>query len=642
MSEIQTTPPSQDEEIIQARMAPVALSDAADAPAEIMCFPAGTHTINATRLGQPITKTVVVGPETAAAMNAALQAHITAGAQKPYFDFDHDNTKASAWPKGYRWESGSAGKAAGVYAAVDWSASGAAAILGKDYRSFSPAFNVDKGTPARVTGAPLNMGGLVNAPAFKKQAPIWAKDQTLSADQPLKNQPIHTMTEAEIQAAEAAKKAEALQAKESINALKTQVETLQAKESQRVKADAAAKVAAAVARGALPPKDEAIQAKWRGLIESDASHADLLAAMPGTSITKPITDTTGHFTVKAGAVEVLKGFGDAKSPLERAVIYAKDVAPLFNESGFSLGPILAANSLGTLAGELAIQRSLSLLKFTYPFLFAISTDFSQENAAFGQTVMTRLKSALQANEYDPETGYGSNAATTVDVPVVINHNIGVPITFNVNELGSTTRDLFGEQTDGMHSAIADAIIASLFGNITAGNFTNHTDSKLSLFGRPVMRAWSKNMSSRKVAKGGRFALLNPDFHEKLGQDSSIVQLSAFQKPEIITEMDLPRVAAFQPYVADSLPTANALAGFAGTSETLAVATRVPNDYTKALPGASNGNVSVVTNLDTGISVQQVQYVNHDLAAATSRLALMFGTAPGNKTTGERLLQTPES
>lgn len=648
MSKTTTTAP------ILARMAPVALADMSAAPEEIMCFPAGTHTINASQGGQPVTKLVIVGPDTAVAMQTALLAHLNTGAQKPYFDFDHDDTKASAWPLAYRWESGAGGLKPGVYAKVEWSASGAAAVLGKDYRSFSPAFHVDGSKPARVTGGPLNLGGLVNAPAFRAQAPLWAKDQSSAAAPDQQNQNTTTMTEEEKQAAaaaaataEAEKKkadavlaAEAVKAKETVTVLTTQVAALLAKEAARVKSDAAAKVAAAVARGALPPKDEAIQAKWRGLIESDASHADLLAAMPGNDITQTHTSTGGHIVVKAGAVEVLKAYNAAKGANDRAVIYAKDIKPLFVE-GFSLGPILAANSLGTLAGDLTVQRALTLLKLSYPFLFSISTNFSEANAAFNQVVMTRLKSALVANEFDADTGYGDNNATTTDVPVTINHNIGVPVSFNVNELASTERDLFGEQSEGMHNALATAIVDALFALITAGNFANHTDSKLSLFNRPVVRQIGKAMNIRKVGKGGRFLLLNPDFHEKLGQDASIVSLAAFQKPEIITEMTLPRVAGFQPYEAESLPTANALAGLAGNSETFALVTRLPNDYTAALPGASNGSVSTVKNLDTGISVQQVQYVNHDLARATSRTAVMFGVAKGNAATAERLLQTAE-
>lgn len=629
-------------------------SEAKSPPAEIMVFPSGTHTITAhTVAGDPVTATVAVGPDTAQRMQAALQAHLAAGKQKPYFDFDHADGPASAWPTGFRWEDGAGGKEPGVYAAVEWTASGATAVLGRDYRSFSPAFHIDAAKPARVTGAPLNMGGLVNAPAFRAQSPIWAKGNPSPANLPAVSptQSASTMNEEEkAQAALAAKaaqqatekaNAEAIQAKAKVTELETQVAALQAKDAARKSADAKAAVDAAVARGALPIKDEAIQAKWRGLIESNPANLELLAALPSSGITTPITDASGHIQAKAGPVEVLKAYAANKSATERGAIYAKDIAPLF-KPGFSLGPILATNSLGTLAGDLVVQRALSFLRLNYPFLFAITTDFSAENAAFGQVVKTRLRGALVANEFVAGTGYGSNNASTTDVPITIDQHFGVPVVFNVNELASTRRDLFGEQAEAMHSALADQMVDDLLALITPTNFPNSTVSTLNNFARTTMTTVAKELGIRKVPSAGRIALLNPDFFAKLQNDSSIIQLAAFQQAELMSEYRLPKISGIQPFESVSLPDTNDLAGFACTPEALAIATRLPNDYASALPGASNGVVTSVFNEPTGITVQLVQFVDHVKAEATSRVALMWGVAKGNPATGERIRITEGS
>lgn len=123
-------------------------------PAALMVFPAGVHTISATRDGKPIQSTVLVDADTAATLQQGLR-QLSSSEQKPFFDFDHDNTAASAWPKRYYWESGP-GIPPGVYCEVEWTSAGAAAIAGRQYRSFSPAFFTDGGNPARVTGAPLH------------------------------------------------------------------------------------------------------------------------------------------------------------------------------------------------------------------------------------------------------------------------------------------------------------------------------------------------------------------------------------------------------------------------------------------------------------------------------------------------------
>ncbi len=623
-----------------ARLMPVALADVTAAPAEIMVFPAGTHTINASQAGKPITKSVKVGPDTAAALQAALTAHLAAGPQKPYFDFDHDDTKASAWPAAYRWEPGAADKPAGVYAKVDWSASGAAAVLGKDYRSFSPAFHVDDAVPARVIGAPLNQGGLVNAPAFRAQAPLWAKEQSSAATPPNHNPTTTTMTDEEKKAAEAAAANAALQTElQTLKARETaqqqELLTLKAKETERRKADASAKVAAAVARGALPPKDETIQAKWRGLIEADPSHAELLAALPDGTITQVVTSTGGHIQAKEGLNNVLKGYKAARTPKERAAIYAKEIEPLF-KPGFALGPILAANALGELAGDLVTQRSLALLKLTFPVLKNISTNFTEENAAYGQTIKTRLRAIPAVTAYDPVNGYAASDVTDTDVPVVINNHNAVQIKYTANDLASTARDLFGEQVEGCHYSLGKSLVDALYALITVGNYANGTVQASAGFGRPTLITVAEALFGRSVAAARRTCLLNPTYFGQLSQDASLVSLAAFQKPEMLTDYMLPPVAGFDVQQAVNLPGTGNLGGAAFTPDAMAMAVRVPNDYTTVLPGASNGNVSVVTNPDTGFTVQLVQYVDHNHGTANWRIAFMFGVAVGNAASLQRI------
>ena len=63
---------------------------------------------------------------------------------------------------------------------------------------------------------------------------------------------------------------------------------------------------------------------------------------------------------------------------------------------------------------------------------------------------------------------------------------------------------------------------------------------------------------------------------------------------------------------------------------------MPNDYTSVLPGASYGNVQVITDPDLGISVMLVQYVDHKKGTATQRIALMYGTAAGQGNAGQLL------
>ena len=658
-------------EALYAYGSPVAVPIDADPqkplPREIVWIPAGDHEIFAHGAGMQPVQARVVCDETSACSIIAHFEELRAKGSRVWLDKNHEDAEATADVRAFAWD-----PARGIVATVDWTPYGERLLRDRVFCSFSPAFlrNKATGRPATLIVA-KSAGGLVNAPAFGAAMPALIAARMAGAEITATTEPAgsagdsSTMTKEQLikllaalgvtlapdadQATTDAAIAQALaktptaasgsgtQPNAELEALRGQLATI-----RKDKAEAA--VAAAIARGALPAKDETIHAKWVGLIQADPSHEQLLAAMPGNPAlerkTQPGSAVVG---VRDGAVEVLRAM--AATPVadtaKRADIYASSVAPLFKD-GFALGPILAANSLGTLAPELSVQRSLSLLKHRYPFLFSITTDFSEENAAYGQTIKTRLRGALTANEFVAGTGYGGNDASTPDVSITINKNYGVPVKFNVNELAATNRDLFGEQAEAQHNALATTVVDALLALITAGNFSKVSASKLSLFTRTVVTGLAKEQNKDKVTTLGRFLLLNPDFFEKLGQDSTIMQLAAFRNPEFITEYRLPPVGGYQPFEAATLPSTGSLAGFAGTPETLALATRVPNDYSKAVPGASNGIVSVVKNIDTGISVQLVQYVDHSLAEAGARTSLMFGVAVGNAATGRRLTQTAEA
>jgi hypothetical protein len=153
---------------------------------------------------------------------------------------------------------------------IEWSKAGAEAVQGKMYRAFSPSFFVDspKANPAKVTGAPLDMGALTNDPAFKKISPLWASAGRVGEDGT--NQKINNMTPeelAKLQArieklekenaelnAKAASSAndEVITAKnEEITQLKQALKKVQGEIKARNKERAKAPVKAAVARGAF-------------------------------------------------------------------------------------------------------------------------------------------------------------------------------------------------------------------------------------------------------------------------------------------------------------------------------------------------------------------------------------------------------
>ena len=140
------------------------LSLATASDGSVQMFPPGRQVVTPSRAdgGTPQELELTIDARTAAdleAVRSSLQAKADAGeGDAPYFDFNHEDGEASAWPKSIFW-AGEDPPTGGVRAIVEWSSAGDAAVQGKTYRRFSPAFYAHEG---RITGAPVNMGGLVN------------------------------------------------------------------------------------------------------------------------------------------------------------------------------------------------------------------------------------------------------------------------------------------------------------------------------------------------------------------------------------------------------------------------------------------------------------------------------------------------
>lgn len=98
-------------EVIKAALStPLSISqDAAHAecPADIQYMPPGIHQISASRGGQPVSLTVTVDASTAANLDRFLKerlAHAASGQDdRPFFDFNHEDREAAAWPTEFYW-----------------------------------------------------------------------------------------------------------------------------------------------------------------------------------------------------------------------------------------------------------------------------------------------------------------------------------------------------------------------------------------------------------------------------------------------------------------------------------------------------------------------------------------------------------
>jgi Mu-like prophage I protein len=589
-------------------------------PSEIVWMPAGETMISAGggADGEGFLGTVLCDAQGAADIQASYE-EARASGLRVWLDFNHEDNEASADIRGFRFD-----PARGIVAQVEWTKVGASALADKTYYSFSPAFLIDRESKRPVSLIQGHAaGGLVNAPAFGARMPsLIAARLSLSASAPdaeYKPKQTSNMSTSANAATAATADSGAAPVKAAdtssdlskvvamITDLATKVDNLNKKEDAEKTEDVAAKHKPVSA----PIAPEVVEAKRA-----------------------PVANV-----VTASLVDTLKAYGAEKDPVKRGRIFARDFSPRYKKDFTSreVAEVLAANSLGSLAGDLIAQQALSLLKFEFPVLNRITTDFSSLGAQYNQTIKTRTRSVPSVGTYSEADGYVATSATTADVSVTINNHKFVEVPFSANELASTARDLFTEQMEGMHYALGKDMVDALYALMLVGNYSNTTtQASSSVLARQDIQLAKAALNKRGVPQKIRTLLVNSDALATLFSDTGILNLAAYQKPAIIEQGVIANVAGFDIVEAPNLVTTGNQTAFGFSPDALVLATRVPNDYTTALPGSSYGNVSVITNPDTGLSLQSVQYVNHQTGKANLRYAVMYGVAVGQASSGQRI------
>jgi hypothetical protein len=438
-------------------------------------------------------------------------------------------------------------------------------------------------------------------------------------------------------------------------------------------------VTAAIKRGALEPKNTELQAKWEKWCSDTPEMISALENLRGAEVLDQSGLTAGQtagLQAKAGPLIVLKAYAalvaknakvkgqDTASfkergahALEMGAIWANDIRKdLTAFKGVPLSAAADADTAGTLAGTLVTQRTLELFKYEFPMFQSIYTDFDDVPANFKQNITTRIISVPAVQTYSQMLGAdgrpgGWNTvvpATMTDVTISLDEHVGVPIVFDANILASTTRRLFDEIAPAANYALGKYFVDKIYGKITAANFNAYAAIVANTvpvayatypvglvdFARSHLANLAGILTQNLVPTHDRSVMLNVPYHAQLTKDPSLVTFYAGQRePGIINEGTLPRLAGFQPVQAPNMPSANNIVGFAMQKNALLAVTRLSNDYTQALPGSSFGNVTTVTNPDTGMSVVLVQYVDHRLGYAEWRIQCMLGAGVGDNRAG---------
>lgn len=292
-----------------------------------------------------------------------------------------------------------------------------------------------------------------------------------------------------------------------------------------------------------------------------------------------------------------------------------------------------SNSLATVNGALIARRILDLLISEFPALRSFTTDFSDEQALFGQAIKVQTPSALTAGDYHTTNGYVAQDVTQTELPLSIDKHKHVTYGFNDQERTSTAIDLIERFARNGAYALGSAMMDDIFALVLAANFTNATTVAAGSYNRAAVVALSKKLNGRKVPSIGRFAIVADGYYETLANDTTIVA-NAGSPSDTVRSGRLSNVHGINHTLYSQLP-ANAenLAGIAGSADSLLIATRLPK---MPEPGEIPGVIQIVSDQSTGLSLQVRSWYDMKLGKEFRTYTIMYGVAVGNAACLERL------
>lgn len=300
------------------------LESTASSPSpELQYMPPGRHRIRASQGGKPLSVEVAVDAQTAVTLQTFLAARLTAAAEghddRPFFDFNHEDREASAWPTEFYW-AGDDPQGGGVRARLEWSDAGKRAVEGRTFRRFSHTFHLD--ASGQITGSEINMGGLVNRAAFKRIAPLFAAEiepsdsasvrpfnlnfplrlaaplcgagvDTTPAAKPMQTLLSTLRTLALIEASATEELDLVAQVTRSVASLKSEISNLQSSLATHARQRAESVVDTAVRAGRLAAKDADSRSFWiDAVLRDEAKAVKALDALPVNPVLARLTTGT--------------------------------------------------------------------------------------------------------------------------------------------------------------------------------------------------------------------------------------------------------------------------------------------------------------------------------------------------------------
>jgi len=259
-----------------------------------------------------------------------------------------------------------------------------------------------------------------------------------------------------------------------------------------------------------------------------------------------------------------------------------------------------ANTLNNVNVAQIADRSIQYLGLNFFPLSALSTDFSDDIKSEGESVSTRIPAAIAAK--DLSSGYAADDVSNTGVTVTLNRFRGPVFAFTDLEASKAgdvnwLKDNFIEPAmEGMMNDIFQYI----FGLVTAASYPNSSIITAANMDADELADLGTELSTLKVPKSNRSAILPPGHYGGLIKDSIIEDASAFGDTDAIKEGTIRKARGFRIHEFASIPNnSESMAGFVCHKSAFAFAARSVADPTTIMGNAPLGvenRVDPVTGL----------------------------------------------
>tara|TARA_Y100001963_G_scaffold127141_1_gene180301 strand:+ start:114 stop:995 length:882 start_codon:yes stop_codon:yes gene_type:complete len=282
-----------------------------------------------------------------------------------------------------------------------------------------------------------------------------------------------------------------------------------------------------------------------------------------------------------------------------------------------------ANTLGGINLAQIAQQTLETLSAEMPVVSAFTTDFSSDVADVGESVSTRVASAVSAG--DATSGYSATDVTSTAKTITLNKHKHFTAAFTDLEIAKGGMDML-ERTfvqPAVHSVV-NAMMDDLLALVVNATYSNNTVVTAANFGADDVATLAGDLTTLNVPRGGRAMVIKPAYYAALAKDNAIQASYAFGNPGAIQDNNIPRVHGFDVLEYSDIP-ANSenLEGFVCGKEALIIAGRQP-----ALPENWAGSVESVQDPDTGITLQLRNWYEGKDGAQYITATLIYGVAAG--------------